>query len=88
MNVIYINTHDSGRVLSPYGYDIPTDNLKELAKDGSGADLMYNSAKTTNDEEVIVFQGKHVCYWINGNGHWTGKCSRCPPGATAEIYLC
>lgn len=33
MNVIYINTHDSGRVLSPYGYDIPTDNLKEFAKD-------------------------------------------------------
>lgn len=33
MNVIYINTHDSGRILSPYGYDIPTDNLKNFAKD-------------------------------------------------------
>ena len=33
MNVIYINTHDSGRMLSPYGYDIPTENLKKLAED-------------------------------------------------------
>ena len=32
-NIILIHTHDSGRLLSPYGYDIPTDNLKRFAAD-------------------------------------------------------
>jgi arylsulfatase A-like enzyme len=33
MNVIYINTHDSGRMLSPYGYSVPTPNLQEFSKE-------------------------------------------------------
>lgn len=32
-NIIYIHTHDSGKILSPYGYDVPTPNLKEFAED-------------------------------------------------------
>lgn len=32
-NVIYIHTHDSGRILSPYGYAVPTPNLLKFAND-------------------------------------------------------
>lgn len=34
-NIIYIHTHDSGRVLSPYGYDVPTQSLKAFTKDAT-----------------------------------------------------
>lgn len=32
-NILYIHTHDSGRVLSPYGYQVPTPHLKAFAKE-------------------------------------------------------
>lgn len=34
-NIIYIHTHDSGRVLSPYGYNVPTETLEDFAKDAT-----------------------------------------------------
>ena len=33
-NIIYINTHDSGRYLSPYGFKVPTPALDVLARKG------------------------------------------------------
>lgn len=33
MNIIYIHTHDSGRILGPYGYAIHTPNLNKFAED-------------------------------------------------------
>lgn len=33
MNLLYLHTHDSGRMLGPYGYDVPTPALKRLASD-------------------------------------------------------
>lgn len=35
MNILYINTHDTGRMISPYGYQVKTDHLLELAKEGT-----------------------------------------------------
>lgn len=35
MNILYIHTHDSGRILSPYGYDVPTPNMKKFASDAT-----------------------------------------------------
>ena len=32
MNVLYLHTHDSGRVLSPYGVKAPTPNLEAFSK--------------------------------------------------------
>lgn len=34
-NVIYIHTHDSGRHLSPYGYQVPTKALEAFAEDAT-----------------------------------------------------
>ncbi|MFV0240785.1 MAG: sulfatase [Lacrimispora sphenoides] len=31
-NVLYIHTHDSGRVLSPYGYKVPTPNMESFSR--------------------------------------------------------
>jgi arylsulfatase A-like enzyme len=35
MNIIYMHTHDTGRYIEPYGYNVPTPNLMELAKEGT-----------------------------------------------------
>ncbi len=35
MNILYINTHDTGRKISPYGENVPTPNLGKLAEDGT-----------------------------------------------------
>jgi arylsulfatase A-like enzyme len=34
MNILYINTHDTGRYIQPYGYDVPTPNLQAFAEEG------------------------------------------------------
>jgi arylsulfatase A-like enzyme len=34
INVLYIHTHDIGRYVSPYGYDMPTPNIQQLAEEG------------------------------------------------------
>lgn len=59
MNVIYINTHDSGRVLSPYGYDIPTDNLKEFAKDALTFTNTYCVGPTCSPSRARLLTGTY-----------------------------
>lgn len=34
-NIIYIHTHDSGKILSPYGYQVPTPSLADFTKDAT-----------------------------------------------------
>jgi len=33
-NILYIHSHDTGRYVQPYGYDIPTPNIQSLADQG------------------------------------------------------
>ena len=57
MNVIYINTHDSGRMLSPYGYDIPTENLKKLAKDSVVFTNAFCAGPTCSPSRAALLTG-------------------------------
>lgn len=40
MNVLYIHTHDTGRVISPYGYKVPTPNLERFCQEN----LLFQNA--------------------------------------------
>ncbi len=33
MNIVYLNSHDTGRYIQPYGHNVPTPNLQRLAED-------------------------------------------------------
>ena len=33
-NILYIHSHDTGRIISPYGHAIETPNLQRLAEEG------------------------------------------------------
>ena len=33
-NIVYIHSHDTGRYIEPYGYDVSTPNLQRFADEG------------------------------------------------------
>ena len=57
VNLIYIHTHDSGRLFSPYGYDVPTDNLKEFANDSITFNNMYCVNPTCSPSRASLLTG-------------------------------
>ena len=45
-NIIYIHSHDSGRYLQPYGFNVPTPNLQKLASEGVLFRRAFSAAPT------------------------------------------
>lgn len=43
MNILYVHTHDTGRYIQPYGYDVPTPNLQAFAEEG----VLFRNAHCT-----------------------------------------
>lgn len=59
MNVIYIHTHDSGRILSPYGYQVPTPSLSEFAKDATVFRQAYCVSPTCSPSRAALLTGSY-----------------------------
>ena len=57
MNIIYIHTHDSGRYLAPYGHNIPTPNLMELAKQSTLFRHCYCAGPTCSPSRAALLTG-------------------------------
>jgi N-sulfoglucosamine sulfohydrolase len=64
MNIIYLNSHDSGRYLSPYGHAIPTPNLKKLASEGILFRNAFSAAPTCSPSRASLLTGQ--CAHQNG----------------------
>ena len=45
-NILYLHTHDIGRYIQPYGYDVPTPNMQKLAGEGVLFRNMFSAAPT------------------------------------------
>lgn len=58
-NLVYINTHDTGRMISPYGYDIPTPHLQELAKEGTLFTHAYCCSPTCSPSRASMLTGTY-----------------------------
>ncbi|MEG0358253.1 MAG: sulfatase [Anaerorhabdus sp.] len=56
-NFVYINTHDTGRMISPYGFDVPTPNLKELAKEGTLFTQAFCCSPTCSPSRAAMLTG-------------------------------
>ncbi|MFW6309015.1 MAG: sulfatase [bacterium] len=63
MNIIYIHTHDSGKFFEPYGYHLPTPNIKQLAEEGALFRHCYNTAPTCSPSRSGMLTGMtpHSC---------------------------
>lgn len=59
MNVIYIHTHDSGRILSPYGYAVPTPSLSDFAKDATLFRQAYCVSPTCSPSRAALLTGTY-----------------------------
>ena len=58
-NLVYINTHDSGRVLSPYGYATPTPNLSALADESTLFTHCYCCGPTCSPSRAAMLTGQY-----------------------------
>lgn len=57
-NVIYMHSHDSGRRVSPYGYDVPTPNLQRLAEQSLIFRDAFCAAPTCSPSRAAMLTGQ------------------------------
>lgn len=58
-NVIYIHTHDSGRILSPYGYKVPTPKLECFSKKAAVFRNAYCVSPTCSPSRASMLTGTY-----------------------------
>lgn len=58
-NIIYIHTHDSGKVLSPYGYDVPTPSLQAFAEESTLFRQAYCVGPTCSPSRAGLLTGMY-----------------------------
>jgi len=56
-NIIYLNTHDLGRAIEPYGYPVPTPNLMRLAREGTLFRKAFSAAPTCSPSRSALLTG-------------------------------
>ena len=64
LNILYIHSHDTGRLTSPYGYSVPTPNLQRLAQEGILFRQAFNAAPTCSPSRASLLTGE--CPHSNG----------------------
>ena len=57
-NILYLHSHDSGRYLAPYGYAVPTPNLRRLASEGVLFRRAFSAAPTCSPSRSALLTGQ------------------------------
>jgi len=63
-NILYIHSHDTGRLTSPFGYAVPTPNIQKLAEEGILFRQAFNAAPTCSPSRASLLTGE--CPHSNG----------------------
>ncbi len=63
-NIVYINSHDTGRYIEPYGHEIPTPHLQKLASEGVIFHNAFSVAPTCSPSRSGLLTGQ--CPHQNG----------------------
>lgn len=58
MNILYIHTHDTGRYISPYGYQAPTPHLQRFAEEGTLFRQAFTTAPTCSPSRAAMMTGR------------------------------
>lgn len=56
-NILYIHSHDTGRLVQPYGYQVPTPNLQLLADQGVLFQQAFCAAPTCSGSRASLLTG-------------------------------
>jgi len=57
-NIIYYHSHDTGRYMQPYGYDVPTPAIQRLAEEGVVFRQAFCAAPTCSPSRAALFTGR------------------------------
>jgi arylsulfatase A-like enzyme len=58
-NILYIHSHDSGRYVQPYGFQVPTPNIQLLADQGALFREAFCAAPTCSGSRASLLTGLH-----------------------------
>ncbi len=58
-NLLYINTHDTGRMISPYGVNVPTEHFMKLAQDATLFTHAYCCGPTCSPSRASMLTGTY-----------------------------
>jgi arylsulfatase A-like enzyme len=58
-NVLYIHSHDTGRFVQPYGFQVPTPNIQMLADQGVLFREAFCAAPTCSGSRASLLTGQH-----------------------------
>lgn len=58
-NILYIHTHDTGRIISPYGFKTPTPNLEQFAKESVLFRKMFCVGPTCSPSRAGLLTGTY-----------------------------
>jgi N-sulfoglucosamine sulfohydrolase len=58
-NILYIHSHDTGRYVQPYGYQIPTPNIQHLADQGVLFREAFCNAPTCSGSRASLLTGQY-----------------------------
>jgi len=66
MNIVYMHTHDSGRFIDPYGFNIGTPAIQSLAEEGTLFRQAFSTAPTCSPSRASLLTGMnpHSCGMI------------------------
>src|SRR5438270_13654264 len=56
-NILYLHSHDTGRYIQPYGYDVPAPNLRKLAAGGMLFRHAFDAAPTCSPSRASLLTG-------------------------------
>ena len=56
-NILYIHSHDTGRYIQPYGFDVPTPNLQKLASESILFRHAFDVAPTCSPSRAALLTG-------------------------------
>lgn len=70
-NIVLLHSHDTGRYISPYGYDVPTPNLHTLAEEALVFRNAFTPAPTCSPSRVAMMTGMvpHTAGMLGNTGH-------------------
>ena len=58
-NIVYLNSHDTGRLVEPYGFPAPAPNLCRLAEEGVVFREAFCAAPTCSASRAALVTGEH-----------------------------
>jgi len=58
-NIVYISSHDTGRYVQPYGWDVPTPNIQRLAEEGCLFRRCFCAGPTCSPSRAAQLTGQY-----------------------------